>query len=289
VAGLVGIHVGTYSDIINSYSTGLVSGGLTRGGLTTHSSSDCYDCFWDMQTSEQSSSACGTGKNTTPMKTESTFTDAGWNFTTIWGMGGVVNDGYPYLLWWYAPFEWEDYDIYQVLWFQPNAIIEGTTLPDRAGTEDGIITWGANPAGISISYSGFEIEETYEFEPVIPSSRDIIKPEPAEITTDVGLERLENNPFRPLVQAIASVGGFTERLVWLGLAWIILIAAMLLVHLGPDTREGDQRPHHFILTSGTGLGLAILFYSMGIFPLWVPILLAFGFGASIVYERMPVL
>jgi hypothetical protein len=37
----------------------------------------------------------------------------------------------------------------EVLWYQPNTIISGTTLPDRDSTEDGVITWGTNPAGIT--------------------------------------------------------------------------------------------------------------------------------------------
>jgi hypothetical protein len=38
------------------------------------------------------------------------------------------------------------------LWYQPVAIISGTILPDRDGTKDGDITWGANPSGVSASF-----------------------------------------------------------------------------------------------------------------------------------------
>ena len=31
------------------------------------------------------------------MKTQNTFTNANWNFTTIWSMNSSINDGYPYL------------------------------------------------------------------------------------------------------------------------------------------------------------------------------------------------
>ena len=30
-----------------------------------------------------------------------TYTDAGWDFDTIWGISSDINDGYPYLLWEY--------------------------------------------------------------------------------------------------------------------------------------------------------------------------------------------
>lgn len=279
-----------------SYSTGEVSayfpyssrlGGFMGSKYTGY----CSNCFWDLQTSGLASSACGTGKNTAEMKTESTFTDAGWDFDTVWTIGPTVNDGYPYLFWWYDPPEMIS-DANQVVWFQPNAIIEGTTLPNRAqnGTLiDGEIHWGANPAGITISHGELVPEEEYEFEPVVPVSPDIIKPEPASPTTDVDTARLVNNPLYPLVQIISSVPGFTERLVWLGLAWLIVIGAMLLVHLGFDTRKGTEKPQHFVLTTITGLGLSILFYTMGIFPLWVVILMAFGLVGAIIWERQPVM
>jgi hypothetical protein len=37
----------------------------------------------------------------------------------------------------------------EVLKYQPNAIISGTTLPDRDGTQNGAITFGSNPVGIA--------------------------------------------------------------------------------------------------------------------------------------------
>ncbi len=41
----------------------------------------------------------------------------------------------------------------EVLWYQPIAIISGTTMPDRdAPAQDGVITWGANPTGVSTSF-----------------------------------------------------------------------------------------------------------------------------------------
>jgi hypothetical protein len=41
--------------------------------------------FWDVNTSGQTTSAGGgTGKTTAEMKTLSTFTSAGWDFTSVW-------------------------------------------------------------------------------------------------------------------------------------------------------------------------------------------------------------
>ena len=99
VGGLVGYNENS-STIENSYSTGNVSGSSNVGGLVGfHFSSTVNNSFWDTQTSGQSLSAGGTGKTTAEMQTQSTFTDAGWDFTDIWAMDGVNNDGYAYLQW----------------------------------------------------------------------------------------------------------------------------------------------------------------------------------------------
>ena len=181
------------------------------------------------------------------------------------------------------------------LHYQPEAIIQGTTLPDisEASGNDGIITWGTNPDGVDVSHSELicetEDEEGTGYYYFEPGSQDIIGPEPETMIGDVDLERLHDNPLYPLVQILSIDGFLNERLIWLGLAWLIVIVAMLGVHLGFDTRPNTEKPQHFILTTVTGLGLSILFYTMGIFPLWVIILMAFGLGGAIIWERQPVL
>ncbi|NUN08926.1 MAG: T9SS type A sorting domain-containing protein [Ignavibacteriaceae bacterium] len=92
-AGFVGVNAGTIS---RGYSTGSVS--LTHpAGFAYSNFGTISNSFWDTQTSGQSSSAGGTGKFTSQMKLQSTFTDAGWSNTT-WNMD-TRNDGYPYLDW----------------------------------------------------------------------------------------------------------------------------------------------------------------------------------------------
>ena len=93
------------TTIENSYSTGMVMypmgpiNPFNRGFLG--SPVDAADHiftnnFFDTETSSQSSDEMGgaTGKTTTEMQTQSTFTDAGWNFTSIWTGG---NTDYPTL------------------------------------------------------------------------------------------------------------------------------------------------------------------------------------------------
>lgn len=87
----------------NCYSTGTVtaSGGFppNEGGFQRSNTGTVTDCFWDTESSgEANSPGGGTGRTTAQMKTQSTFTDAGWNFATIWGIVGSCNNDYPCLV-----------------------------------------------------------------------------------------------------------------------------------------------------------------------------------------------
>jgi VCBS repeat-containing protein len=87
VGGLVGFNEST--PISTSYSAGKVTGGVSNvGGLIGGSNNNALatNCFWDISTSGQSSSAGGTGKTTVDMKKLATFTAAGWDFKTVWGI-----------------------------------------------------------------------------------------------------------------------------------------------------------------------------------------------------------
>jgi hypothetical protein len=95
------------SDISTSYSTGYVSfypsDPTDKGFIGNDDASNFYtDCFWDVGSSGQTTSAGSTveivGKTTGEMKTASTFTSAGWSSDT-WNIDAGTNDGYPYLDW----------------------------------------------------------------------------------------------------------------------------------------------------------------------------------------------
>ena len=100
VGGLIG-HLLGYSDeevvvLRDCYSTGNVSGETQVGGMVGYDySGKIMASFWDIQTSDCNTSSGGTGKTTAEMKTMSTFTDTGWDFVEIWGIG--ENQTYPYL------------------------------------------------------------------------------------------------------------------------------------------------------------------------------------------------
>jgi len=120
IGGLVGVNKGTISNcysmasvmaddyagglvgenfagnILNCYSIGEVSsdsshvGGLIGSGWY----SIAVSCFWDIETGGPDN-GIGTPLLTAQMQTESTFTDAGWDFIEIWDIG--ENQTYPFL------------------------------------------------------------------------------------------------------------------------------------------------------------------------------------------------
>jgi hypothetical protein len=114
VGGLVG-HNGYFTlgmgrapgYIFNSYSTGDVNGVDDVGGLVGYNEAGDIDrSFWDVETANEPNMCGGQfawatgcdpncGKTTAEMKTQSTFTEAGWDFIEIWGIG--ENQTYPFL------------------------------------------------------------------------------------------------------------------------------------------------------------------------------------------------
>ena len=113
VGGLVGASEqvtslrggGPRSSIEKCYTAGRVSGDEKVGGLVGLSGGGITDCFWDTETSGQSTSYGGEGKTTAEMQTAGTFLDAGWDFTgetengteDIWWI--LEGPDYP-RLWW---------------------------------------------------------------------------------------------------------------------------------------------------------------------------------------------
>ena len=106
VGGLIGIIQGSY--VTDSYSIGSVTGEEDVGGLVGYRWETTVDnCFWDKDTSGQTTSTGGRGRTTDEMKDISTFSGAGWsiievalnqtNPAYIWNI--VNNVTYPFLGW----------------------------------------------------------------------------------------------------------------------------------------------------------------------------------------------
>ncbi len=108
LGGLVGNITGA-TTVTDSYSTGSITSLYSPpdpaddpviGGLVGNAPSTTFtDSFWDTQTSGILTSAGGTGKLTSEMQDQDTFTTGGpdWDFTTTWEM--CAGGGYPTHQW----------------------------------------------------------------------------------------------------------------------------------------------------------------------------------------------
>jgi len=86
IGGLSGHN--SYGTITNCYATGKVTGSTDLGGFCGYNYQGIINnCFWDIQTSNIFWSSGGTPFYTDSMQTQSTFTDAGWDF-----VGEEIND-----------------------------------------------------------------------------------------------------------------------------------------------------------------------------------------------------
>jgi subtilisin-like proprotein convertase family protein len=98
IAGLVGRSP---DGILNNcFSTGRLTGKDCQG-LVGICGGECAACFWDIETSGQATSACGTGRTTAEMQTWATFDAAGWDSRTTWAICEGMD--YPKLAWQIRP------------------------------------------------------------------------------------------------------------------------------------------------------------------------------------------
>ncbi|MCO7175459.1 InlB B-repeat-containing protein [Sporolactobacillus kofuensis] len=90
VGGLIGraqIFMPGSVTISNSYASGSISGTNSVGGITGASSGvTITNSFYDKETAGLSSSTDNAAKSTVEMQTKSTYTNAGWDFNSIWKM-----------------------------------------------------------------------------------------------------------------------------------------------------------------------------------------------------------
>ncbi len=98
IGGFIGAAM-KLSSFTNCYSTGSVPSGTDVGGFVGFAfpTATADNCFWDTESSGKTTSNLGTGKTTSEMKMQSTYT--GWDFANNWSIQDDFNDGYPYLKW----------------------------------------------------------------------------------------------------------------------------------------------------------------------------------------------
>jgi len=117
----------------------------------------------------------------------------------------------------------------QQLWYQPIVMISGDVLPDRAGGDNnGTITWGTNPTGVSVSVGTMTSSGQPSVGAVTPDpTRDLLGVAGGgdwNVEPDVS-GTLLTNPFRPIIVAVSDNTSLTERQTWIwsGIAFVVMV------------------------------------------------------------------
>jgi len=136
IGGLVGYNYWHY-NITNCYAAGIVDGNSLVGGFVGSNEDadkgNYTSCFWDIVVNPDVSGIGNTddpnvtGKTTEQMQTESTFTDAGWDFVDIWDLT-CEGMNYPRFIWQITPadflcphgVDFRDYSFFAGYWGDTN-------------------------------------------------------------------------------------------------------------------------------------------------------------------------
>lgn len=247
-----------------------------RGFSADNANLTTTNCFYDstIANANYGGGDEATAQTTALMKTQSTFTNAGWDFTTpIWTMD-EFNDGYPRI--------YGALPAGLVMFFDPNTYIEGDVLPDR-GTygNDGTFTWGANPGAVTVVIGS--LISPYQPGLVTPDTgtRDVLPGDtPSDWFVDPDVTgSLLTNPFRPVVTFVSDHTTLNEIQTWrwFGIVFVLMmtVSAAALV------------PRHLAIACIAGATATITMVIMTIWPVWaLAMLILYAFGGW-VSERAP--
>lgn len=169
--------------------------------------------------------------------------------------------------------------------YEPVTMISGTTLPDREGAaQNGTITWGSNPAGVTVSLDSLEVagvtegvdtgeSDTVDVLPEIEVSDFYVDPDVAGA--------LLTNPLRPLVTMMSDTTTLRESQAWKLLGLALILAVTVITTLAVGGHQGIT----MIAAGAALLGTVIL----TIFPLWMLVFCVGMFIGGLVMERTPAL
>ncbi|MCK9600323.1 MAG: hypothetical protein M0R06_14860 [Sphaerochaeta sp.] len=157
-------------------------------------------------------------------------------------------------------------------------------LPNEttADTHVGAITWGANPAGVTVTVGGMTSSGQADVGGVSDTSTSDILPVVGgtDWRPDPGVSpALQTNPLRPIVVAVSDNTTLSEYQVWVLLGIVFVIFVTVLV-------GANVRGHHLI-TGIAASGAIILLVVWDIFPLLSLIVVVFAIWGGLVSERSP--
>ncbi|MDD4985205.1 MAG: hypothetical protein PHQ43_05365 [Dehalococcoidales bacterium] len=170
-----------------------------------------------------------------------------------------------------------------IAWYQPVAIISGTTLPDREGVaQNGVITWGANPTGIRVTVgsmvssgqSGSLVDADTSTGDLLP----VAGGSDWDTAPSVGGSLL-THPLRPLIVAVSDNTTLSERQVWVlfGVTTVIFVTVLV---------GANVRGHHLI-TGIAASAVIILMVVWTIFPILSLAVIIIAVWGGLISERSP--
>lgn len=174
----------------------------------------------------------------------------------------------------------------QQLWFEPNAYIVGTTLPDRqGGNNPGTFSWGGNPTGVAVELgslmSGYDptyVSPTLTTPDVVPE----IAEDPTMYITDVEVEAaIATDPIAAWwdtwVTATAVSGmGIDIKIMY----WMAFIVVAVLAFAFAYKYSNNLLIAGIVAIAVLGFGVA-----RGVFPFWLIIVLVFFLLGLVSMER----
>ncbi len=118
----------------------------------------------------------------------------------------------------------------EVLRYQPNSMIIGTVLPNRAsGGDYGVITWGANPTGVTTLLSG-SLTPSIVSIPAAGAETDIQDIAPVINVNPTGGVAVPTNPLSPFINVLAFVWTLPAITMWTIVGMIATILTFGLIY-----------------------------------------------------------
>ena len=168
--------------------------------------------------------------------------------------------------------------------YEPDSLIEGTTLlnEESPGTHDGMITWGSNPSGVSVTLGSLVAPEstvtTEEEEGGYQGAMREVEVTDWFLEPDIGT-KLAVHPLRPLITIWSDNSTVTEVQAWrfMGLALLLLITVVAAVMV---------RGHLLIAGLACGGTIALL-VQQTVWPGWTLVFIIPAIVAGVMAERTP--
>jgi len=168
--------------------------------------------------------------------------------------------------------------------YEPTSMILVTNLPDETGSNDGVITWGSNPAGLEALLGSF----VSSGQPSVSSTTDTSTTDRLPVVggldwdaaPDIGVGgALLANPFRPLVTVVSDNTTLSERQVWVwyGIIFVVFITVLT---------GANVRGHHLITGVAAGAAMVVMIV-WTVFPILTLVIVVLAVIGGLVSERSP--